>query len=136
MVRIGKKLVMDACWGGWAGKMSDWESRDPNNRVFPIDNWGTYQMVIGDWFTLTKGQPVNMEVLIGEIPGVKFCQVLMIEQEGKEYRKVQTDKGLRSVLPLFKTAELPEKLIQQMRINPNQETVEGPVFGALINTGK
>ena len=49
----------------------------------------------------------------------------MIEQEGKNYRMVQTDKGPRPVLPLFKTAEVPKELISKMNIKPeslkNQE---------------
>ncbi len=131
MVRIGKKLVMDACYRDWVGKMSDWESRDDDNRKLPIGNWSTYQMVIGDWFKLTKGQPVNMEVLIGEMPGGKFAQILLIEQDGRQYRQVRTENGLRSVLPVFKTTEIPEALVPKMKINPNEETLQGPVFGVL-----
>lgn len=92
------------------------------------------KLVIGDWFTLKKGKKVDMEVLIGEFPGGLFLGRLLIEQQGVEYRMVASDGGMRPVLPIFKTTPVEPELIDKMKIDPNVATVEGPVFGALINT--
>ncbi|MBN2163628.1 MAG: hypothetical protein JXR25_11785 [Pontiellaceae bacterium] len=180
MVRVGRRLVLDACWPEWIEKMSSWVGEDNNNRLFPMDNanfndinfrdihtqiddaggWdGTRQfysvvqdvrvngqpitgdtwniaarMVIGDWFDLRKGQVVDIDILIGEIPGGRFMCRLMIEQEGKQYKPVACDAGVRRVLPAFMTTPVDDaKLIQEMRIDPNQVTLDGPLFGVRYN---
>ncbi len=143
-VRIGTQLVIDACWAAHEGGMSDWHSRDPDNRKFSSDTGyrgadaaymnADSRLVIGDWFDLKKGKPVDIDILIGEIPGGWFSCRLLIEQKGKEYPMVESDAGLRPVLPIFKTAPIDEKLLSQMKINPDIATAEGPVFGVLTNT--
>ncbi len=87
------------------------------------------RLAIGDWFTLRAGQRVDMEVLIGEIPGGEFDCRLLIEQQGVEYRMVDSDAGKRPVLPMFKTAAVPDKIVRQMEANPNEMSLDGPVFG-------
>ena len=87
------------------------------------------QMVIGDWFKLTAGKPVEMEVLIGECPGGLFSCELMIEQEGVEYKKVPYKGGMRPVLPVFKMVNIPDELAAKMKIDPNAATIDGPSFG-------
>ncbi len=143
-VRIGTRLVIDACWIAHEGRMSDWLSRDPDNRKFSSDTgYGgegaaymntNSRLVIGDWFDLDKGKPVDIDILIGEVPGGWFSCRLLIEQQGKEYPMVESDAGLRPVLPIFKTAPVDEKLLSQMKINPDTATADGPVFGVLENT--
>lgn len=81
---------------------------------------------IGDWFSLSKDRPVDMEVLVGERPGGAFYCHLLIEQEGVEYPEGPDG---RPILPVFKTAEIPEKLIHEMKLEPGTCTAEGPVFG-------
>ena len=127
MVRIKRRLVIDANWPGLKGKITDWDSRDERNRKFKSGD-KEQGLVIGDWFHLTKGKPVEMEVLIGEQPGGQFFCRLFIEQDGVEYRKAPDG---RPVLPVFKTAEVPEKLVPQMKIDPQVGTVDGPGFGVL-----
>ncbi len=183
VVRVARKVVLDACWPELIGQMTSWDARDENNRRFPLDNrglgggvnfndiyaqidkaggyngsvvWGaairnlrmngepysagyfelSSRMVIGDWISLKKGQVVDVDILIGEIPGGKFMARLLVEQEGKEYKMVQCDAGKRPVLPAFKTTPVDEKLIPQMGIDPNEITLDGPVFGVQINAPK
>ena len=98
-------------------------------------------LVIGDWFFLQKGRPVEMEVLIGEEPGGMFFCQLYIEQEGVTYPTrtetytdpdtQETETFERPILPIFKTADLPEKVVNQMRVNPRWATIEGPNFGVV-----
>ncbi len=139
-VRIGKKLVLDACWHNKEKRLSKWSSDDRNNRRYPLEGEGdsyieqNSTLVIGDWFTLRKGESINMEVLIGELPGSAFSCRLLVQQEGKEYRMVPYSGGLRPVLPVFMTAPIPEQLIGPMNIRDDVATVQGPVFGVLTNT--
>lgn len=92
------------------------------------------RMVFGDWMDLQKGQLVDMEVIIGELPGGDFACRLLVEQQGVSYKMVTQDAGPRPVLPTFKTAPINEKLIAEMRLDPNEMTREGPSFSALENT--
>ena len=142
LVRVNGKLVLDASWAEYnqkAVEYSKWESSDPDNRKFPLEHasgkshFGRNRgMVIGDWVPLKKGEPVNMEILISEVPGGAFCAVLLVEQKGKTYRMVNG----RPVLPIFKTAEIPDDLKDKMKIKADQETADGPVFGVLTNSKK
>ncbi len=132
LVRVRGRLVIDASYPAWRGKVTSWNSDDDNNRKFPMVN---QHMVIGDWFRLTKGEPSEIEVLVGECPGgIFYCQ-LLIEQKGMEYKQVpytyKEESGTRPVLPVFKTKEIPEKLVGQMKINPKEATLEGPTFGVV-----
>ncbi|MBN2162399.1 MAG: hypothetical protein JXR25_08615 [Pontiellaceae bacterium] len=87
------------------------------------------RLAVGDWITLKAGQRVDMEVLIGEIPGGAFNCRLLVEMDGGDYRTVDSDAGPRDVLPIFKTAPIPDKIISKMKINTNEMTIDGPVFG-------
>ncbi|MBN2685897.1 MAG: hypothetical protein JXR40_11510 [Pontiellaceae bacterium] len=186
VVRVGKKVVLDASWPELIGQVTSWESDDDNSRRFSMngykyggfcgDVWNQLysqieksggfdgeekvfgsalrdaraegvnandnymsaacRMVIGDWVELKKGQPVNIDVVIGEIPGGEFTCRLLIEQQGKEYQMVRSDAGMRPVLPVFKTVELDGQLVEQIELDPNEMTVEGPVFGVKENSIK
>ena len=76
-VRIKGRTVIDASFMNFTG----WESRDERNRKYKMS---TSTLFIGDWFRMTKGKPVEMEVLIGECPGGYFYCHLLIEQDGVE----------------------------------------------------
>ncbi len=121
IVRVKNRLVLDA--SDHPGLHSNWKSSDDRSGRFPMDR---QSLIVGDWMMLKKGEPVEMEVVIGEFGGL-FHAYLLVEQEGKEYKMV----GQRPVLPIFKTAPIPEKLAQKMKINPNKATLDGPTFGVL-----
>ncbi len=123
LVRVKKDLVIDASLGK---RYTDWESKDPRNRK--LTSGREKGLVVGDWFHMTKGKPTDIEVLIGEMPGGVFYCRLLIEQDGVEYPK---GKGGRPILPVFKTRPIPEKLIPQMKIDPDAATADGPSFGVL-----
>ncbi len=184
IVRVNRRVVLDACWPEHIGRMTDWQSRDDDNRKFQINKndygaisgvlWkdvfpklsagykagtgfsgilsqikledgqpftatGNYvraanRLVIGDWIDLRKGQRVDMEVLIGEIPGGFFGCRLLVEQKGMDYPRVDSDAGQRKVLPVFKTVPVNEKLVSQMKAYPGEMTLDGPAFGVIGNT--
>ncbi len=138
-VRVKNRLVLDASWykpGNFthvAGRLSGWHSDDENNRKFRLAERSGL-MAIGDWIKLTKGEAVDLEVLIGERAGSGFCSLLLIEQQDKTYKMVPTKNGPRPVLPIFKLAEIPDKLGSKMKLDPNEATLEGSVFGVLEQT--
>lgn len=147
IVRVGKKVVLDASLpksGGTVstrGVISDgWDSDDENSGRYPLCNG---PMAIGDWIPLRKGQSMPIEILVGEIPGGHFSCQLLIQKQGESYRQVHSKEGKntsggyewkggeRPVLPIFKLAEIPDGLLSQMKINPDEATAEGPVFGVV-----
>jgi hypothetical protein len=122
MVRIKGKTVIDA---NLNKNISDWTSTDENSRKYKMSGTG---MEIGDWFYLSNGKPVEMEVLVGERPGGVFYCHLLIEQDGVDY---PTGADGRPILPIFKTADIPEKLIPDMKIEDGSCAIDGPKFGVL-----
>lgn len=130
IVRVNGKLVLDACSSDREGLFSEWKSRDANNRKFPLKNGHT---AIGDWISLKQGAPVDIEILTGDISGDTYSVALLIEQEGKEYRMLQTSAGMHPVLPLFKITELSDELVDLLDMNPDQVNVDGPIFGVRAN---
>ncbi len=181
IVRANRRVVLDACWPEHIGRMTNWSSRDDDNRKFQINrnNYGSIKgtqwlevfpvlsrglkagegfsgllgqikgedgsslngngsymcaanrLVMGDWMNLKKGQRIDMEVLIGEIPGGFFGCRLLVEEKDRQYAMVDSDAGKRPVLPIFKTVPVNEKLVSKMNADPNEITLEGPSFGAL-----
>ncbi|VGO16971.1 hypothetical protein PDESU_05565 [Pontiella desulfatans] len=123
MVRVKNRLVIDANWPSMG--ITGWTSNDDRDKKWKMSG---QNVRIGDWFHLTKGKPTEMEVLVGERPGGFFFCHLLIEQDGVEYPK---GEGGRPLLPIFKTQEIPEKLIPQMKIEPGTCTTDGPTFGVL-----
>ncbi len=94
--------------------------------------------MIGDWFNLEKDESVPMDVLIGEEPGGGCFFQLYIQKKDVDYpsHTISFDGETlqQPILPIFKTAPLPDKLVDQMQINPDWATAEGPVFGVVSNT--
>ncbi len=124
--RIRKRLQAGDDFGAILREISiDGQSLDGLGNYMNIAN----RLAIGDWINLKAGQRVPMEVLVGEIPGGAFGCRLLVEQEGAEYREVESDAGTRKVLPIFKTAPVPDNLMGQMELNPNEMTADGPLFG-------
>ena len=122
-VRVKKKLVLDA-----GIVKSNWESSHPNNYKF--DMYNDFGVVIGDWIFLQKNNPVPMEVLIGEDPGGDFFCQLYIEKEDTDYpKKIESGYLERPILPIFKTTNLNYEVVQQMKINQNWASADGPNFG-------
>ena len=54
----------------------------------------------GDWVTLKAGDPVDLDVIIGERPGGRFNAFLMVEKQGGHYEM----EGEHPILPIFQIA--------------------------------
>ena len=65
-------------------------------------------LTYGDWITLKKDEPVDLDVLVGERPGGEFCAFLLYQKQGESY---QTAKDGNPILPVFQLAplEVPSK---------------------------
>jgi hypothetical protein len=59
--------------------------------------------IYGDWLELKAGQPVDLDILIGERPGGVFHAIVLYEKKGETYPK--NGKG-EVMLPLFQVAPL------------------------------
>ena len=136
LVRINKRLVIDASYLPRRPELhTGWMSDDENDQKYPI---GANKLYVGDWFKLTKGKPVKMEVLLGDVGNISSFQ-LLIEKKGMTYKEAPYSynvgdhkiSGTRPILPVFKTREIPKELHGEMKINPKQATLEGPTFGAV-----
>ncbi len=47
------------------------------------------QLAYGDWMTLKKGEPIDLDVLVGERPGGLFAAFLLYEKQGRTTRKTR-----------------------------------------------
>ena len=92
-----------------ADLVTEWRSPSEENAKYFT---GKLTMAVGDWFELEPGMPVDMEVVIGDHNGADTQAALRIQKYGEFYNK-NRDGG--PILPVFKTAEIPEHLKDEIR---------------------
>ncbi len=105
---VNGKTVLEANWGNCgehASAVTGWKSPEGKS-PYGID-------VIGDWFDLKKGQPVRVDICLGERPGGLIGGRLMVEREGATYEM----DGKRPIWPLFSTRRLSFREIETIRKN-------------------
>ncbi len=105
---IDGKLVFEANWSNYGERASavmGWKSPEGKS-PYGID-------VVGDWFSLKKGQAVRVDICLGECPGGLIGGRLMIAQEGVEYEM----DGKRPIWPLFTSRRLSFREIEAIRKN-------------------
>ena len=127
-VRINGEVVLDASHQVHRQPaLADWRPSAEEDRKYQI---GFARYRVGDWFEMKPGEPVDMEVLIGELPGGTFAAMLCVQQEGVEYPEREFGGPL---LPIFKTAPPPQHLIDEMSYIMPEGHVDftgGPIFSA------
>lgn len=129
-VRVDGKCVLNACWPGNTEDavqpgLGGWSSSSADSRRFYM---GNNTAVVGDWITLKAGEPKDMEVMIGEVPGGTFCSMLVVEVQGEEYER---NRQGGPILPMFKTAEPSYALIDAIYkdlVEGEASVTNGPVF--------
>jgi hypothetical protein len=129
VVRVGGKVVLDASWEsdsyGARRIAGNWVSSATKNRQWYLGNnlaWG------GDWIELKAGEPVEMEVLLGEQPGGNFCAMLLVEVDGVEY---ETNPQNQKFLPIFRTSETTRPVanaILEHLVPGEADVLGGPIF--------
>lgn len=128
-VKVDGKIVLNACWedNNRGSRLigGKWVSSATKNRQFYMGNnlaWG------GDWIELKAGEPRNMEVIVGEVPGGTFCSMLTVEVEGATYKR---NKQSQPTFPMFKTSETTHDMadaILEHLVPGEAEIFEGPIF--------
>ncbi|MGE4490733.1 MAG: hypothetical protein AB7E95_14425 [Kiritimatiellales bacterium] len=109
VVRVNRQFVFNGSWNSNWDSISDWRSSSPDNLKYFI---GSGVSAVGDWFALEPGIPVDMEILIGEKPGGTYEAMLVVEQEGVDY---PVNQDGMPILPVFKTAEIPQPVIEEIQ---------------------
>lgn len=115
IVRVNNKIVLSTGFGqffaGQTGsQMSQrWSPTSEESGKFLMGHgWCT----VGDWFDLEPGVPVEMETICGDYWGGWFKAMLAVEEQGEYYPK--NNDGM-PILPIFRTAEIPEKIKNEMK---------------------
>jgi hypothetical protein len=109
LVRVNGKLVFNACWGRIRDEFGDWRADSDEDKKYLM---GHSQCLVGHWFDLPPGVPVEMEVLLGENGGGYFAAYLVVEQKGDIY--AENSEGM-PILPVFKTAEISEPIKDKIK---------------------
>lgn len=112
-VRLDNEIIHLNCYYRWHTHFQDntidlWQSRATENRQYPI---GNSRAVVGDWVTLKAGEPMDIEILIGENYGGIFGALLLVEVKGQTY---PSGAGQLPILPLFKTEEFTRDQIENI----------------------
>ena len=104
----------------------DWEPDEPPQYNGPPVSEYLPKLTEGDWFTLKPGEPRDLSVVIGEIPGGEFACYLFIEEKGVDYET--TDSG-RPILPVFKLKDFSQSERRTLRADGYPKKLDGPAFG-------
>lgn len=105
---VDGRLVLEVNWGNHGDRATSvfgWKS-PVGKSPYGID-------VVGEWFTIKKGQTCRFDICVGERPGGLIGGRLMIEREGEKYEM----SGNRPVWPLFTSRRLSFKEIERIREN-------------------
>lgn len=88
---------------------SEWRSSAEEDRKYYT---GKLTMGVGDWFELEANKSVDIDVVIGDYSGADTQATLRIQKKGEIYPK---NRDGAPVLPVFKTAEIPRHLKDQIK---------------------
>ncbi len=94
-VAVNGKPVLLANWREITTPDVPWKSPEPPGLAVANSH-----LVAGTWFSVKKGEVIDLDVLIGERGGGVFCAFLLIEKKGEKYEMVDG----QPVLPVFQLA--------------------------------
>lgn len=124
IVGVDGKTVLSA--GFTESNPGKWEPKDEPLHAGPPVSEYLPKLTVGDWFDLPAGAPVDLSVLIGEMPGGEFGCYLFIEKRGEQYET--TPEG-RPILPVFKLKEFSRSERQTVEQDRYPKRLDGEVFG-------
>ena len=84
------------------------------------------RVTFGEWFQMPAGEPLDITVVLGEMPGGEFASYLFIQEQGVDYPR--TGDG-RPILPIFKLRQLSRQERERLAADGYEKNLEGPVFG-------
>ena len=124
IVGVDEEVVLSA--GFPESNPSRWEpDDDPVHSGPPVSEY-LPPITYGDWFEMPAGQPRDLAVIIGELPGGEFASYLFIQKEGVDYPR--TGDG-RPILPVFKLKEFSADDRARLAGDGYPKDLDGPVFG-------
>jgi hypothetical protein len=129
-VRVDGEVVLDACWtdsNRGTDRIVNWQTSSAQSRQYYLGN-SQPKAAVGDWITLEPGDPKEIEIMLGEVPGGTFNCYLLVEEKGVEYEK---SRQSMPILPIFKTQEPSLELIDvisEHMIKDEAMLSGGPVF--------
>lgn len=104
-VFLNGRMRLAACWGDIQEMIAGrWEPSEPTGQH--SSPFSGMRLVYGDWVKMKAGDVIDLDLAIGERPGGKVGFVLMIEEQGVDYRKASDG---RPILPLFTTGPVSEE---------------------------
>jgi len=87
----------------------------PSTKACPLTGWkpsepmagraANGQLCRGDWVAMKAGEPVDLDIIIGERPGGHFNAFLLVEKQGGHYEM----EGSQPILPIFQVAAFDTK---------------------------
>jgi hypothetical protein len=130
LVRVDGEIVVDGSvsdsgHGSFRDILSDYHNSAAGSMQYFL---GQRKAEIGKWIDLQPGVALDMEVIIGEIPGGSFSAMLAVEEEGAEYPRSPQNGPL---LPIFKTEKLTHHeldAIYELLVPGEACPTNGPVF--------
>ncbi len=127
VVRLDKKIVFADVWpSNWDDIVGSlWNNNDSQSKRYRLGHNTT--MNVGDWITLKGGEPVDMEIAVGDNGGLAAL-MLLVEVEGVEYERSRQGGP---ILPAFKTNEFSHDLLDLIYkdLAPGEACLtNGPVF--------
>ncbi|MEN8255355.1 MAG: hypothetical protein ABFR33_07790 [Verrucomicrobiota bacterium] len=115
LVRVDGKVVLNGSIpdNGIMFIYSNWQNSTSESQKHCMGNSyrGNRKAEVGNWITLEPGVPLEMEVIMGEVPGGEFSAMLVVEEEGAEYER---NRQGGPILPMFTTAEPTLDLIDEI----------------------
>jgi hypothetical protein len=100
IVAINRKVILDGSRPDTRFPRLGWKEPADKGPKVAINDMSKY----GDWIDLKAGQPVDIDILIGERPGGQFHGVVLYQKKGETY---PTAPNGQAILPLFQLAEKP-----------------------------
>ncbi|HEY5793116.1 MAG TPA: hypothetical protein VIS74_07445 [Chthoniobacterales bacterium] len=94
-VAVNGRIVLINNWAGLRFPSIRWRSPEPTQ--VPC---GKLKLAAGHWMKLKGGEPVDLDVLVGELPGGLFAAYLMIEKRGDS----DASAGGQRLFPIFQLA--------------------------------
>ena len=127
LVKFNGKWVLDSCWcaldlGLQGQTFFKWAWQNPPRGV-----------ALGVPFTVEAGKPYDIDVLIGEQPGIASMAALLVKKQGVEYAK---DGMGNDLMPIFRTADTPLLPPPPGNINGYAPHAEGGPIWKIYNAPK
>jgi len=124
IVGVGERIVLS---GGFPKyNPTDWSPREERRYPGPPVSQYLPELTFGDWFELPAGEPRDLNVVVGEVPGGEFASYLFIQKKGVDY---ETTADGRPILPVFKLKELSSSERSKLSADGYPKRLDGPVFG-------